>query len=299
MLRPPLKKCCFLSSGWLKLWPVGWPQNLFFFPVFCCCWYETLQRSLISITEWFKFNALKLNIKKSKCLIISNKSKKRLIDRRNSLKVDGQVLEFVDSYTYLGYCLDSEMSLKPLLSHIKKVTTSKIKTLHKIRRYIDNFSALAIYKQMILPLFDYSGYLLLSCYKMDREDLQIIQNNALRLCLGIRLNDRISLFEIHSRANLLCLEQRQCIQLLSLLFMHGQTNVDAYEVPVRNTQAANIRKFRTEIYKNSKYKNSPYYKAAKLWDTLPRHVKDSTTLSELKQHLKVLYPSYVDDFYLV
>ena len=198
-------------------------------------------------------------------MIISNKSKNRLIDRRNSLKVDGQVLEFVDSYTYLGYCLDSEMSLKPLLSHIKKVTTSKIKTLYKICRYIDNFSA--IYKQMILPLFDYSGYLLLSCYKMDREDLQIIQNNALRLCLGIRLNDRISLVEIHSRANLLSLEQHRCIQLLSLLFMHGQTSVDAYEVPVRNKRAANIRKFRTEIYKYSKYKNSPYYKAAKLWDT--------------------------------
>ena len=152
---------------------------------------------------------------------------------------------------------------------------------------------------MILPLFDYSGYLLLSCYKMDHEDLQIIQNNALRLCLVIRLNDRISLVEIHSRANLMSLEQRRCIQLLSLLFIHGQTNVDVFEIPVRNTRAANIRKFRTEIYRKSKYKNSPYYKAAKLWDALPRHVKDSSTLSELKQHLKVLYPSFVDDFYLV
>ena len=54
---------------------------------------NTLQRSLISITEWFKFNALKLNIKKSKCLIIPNKSKYRLIDRHNSLKIDGQALE--------------------------------------------------------------------------------------------------------------------------------------------------------------------------------------------------------------
>ena len=28
-VRPPLKKGCFLSSGWPKLWPVGRPQYLF------------------------------------------------------------------------------------------------------------------------------------------------------------------------------------------------------------------------------------------------------------------------------
>ena len=114
------------------------------------------------------------------------------------------------------------MSLKPLLSHVKKIVTSKIKTLYKIRRHLDNHNALAVYKQMILPLFDYSVFVLLSCNKTDREDLQTIQNNTLRHCLGLRLNDRVSLSDIHLQANLLSLEQRRCIQLLSLLFMHGK-----------------------------------------------------------------------------
>ena len=261
--------------------------------------HSALQGALTNIAEWFKINALKLNIKKSKCLIISSKPKLRLVDRNMGLKLDNQSLEFVDSHNYLGYYLDSEMSLKSLLSHVKKITTAKIKTLYKIRKYIDKPSALAIYKQMMLPLFDYSGFLLLSCLKSDREDLQIIQNNALRLCLGLRLNDRISLVDIHSRANLLSLEQRRCIQLLSLLFVHGQTHNNVFEIPARNTRAADVCKFKTEIYKNSKYKNSPYYKGAKLWDTMPRQVKDSTTLFELKQHLKILYPYFVDNFDLV
>ena len=258
----------------------------------------TLQQSLLNITNWFKFNALKLNVKKSKCLIIASKAKLRVVDRSLTLKVEGQVLEFVDSYNYLGFLLDSEMTLKPLLSHIKKITTAKIKILHKIRRYIDSSSALAIYKQMILPLFDYSGFLLLACLKTDREDLQIIQNNALRLCLDIRLNDRVSLVDIHLRAKLISLEQRRCIQLLTLLFVHGESHENVFEIPARNTRAANIRKYRTEIYKNAKYKNSPYYKAAKLWDTLPRHIRDSLTMSELKKHLKVFFPGYDDNFYL-
>ena len=260
---------------------------------------NVLQDSLTNAMSWFKFNALKLNVKKSKCLVIANKSKLRLVDRHNTLKVECQNLEFVESYNYLGYHLDSEMSLKPLLSHVKKVTTTKIKILYKIRQYLDTFSALAIYKQMILPLFDYSGFLLLSCQKTDREDLQIIQNNVLRLCLNLRLNDRVSLVDIHHRANLIILEQRRCIQLLSLLFIHGEFHPNVFETPARVTRAAAIRKYRTEIYNNSKYKNSPYYKAAKLWDTLPRHIKDSTTLCELKKQLKTLHPKYVDDYYLM
>ena len=140
---------------------------------------------------------------------------------------------------------------------------------------------------------------MLSCPKSDREDLQVIQNNALRSCLNIRLNDRVSLVDIHNRSNLISVEQRRCIQKLSLLFIHGESHMTVFEIPARNIRAAEVRKYRTEIYKNSKYKNSPFYKAAKLLDTLPRQIKNSTTVYELKQNLKVLYPRYVDDFYLM
>ena len=260
---------------------------------------NTLQQALDNVSMWFEYNALKLNVKKSKCLVNSAKAKLKTINRNLSLRVSNQLLEFVDKYNYLGFLLDSEMHLKPLLSHIKKITTTKIKMLYKIRRYLNNDSALAIYKQMILPLFDYCGFLLLSCCKNDREDLQVIQNNALRLCLNLRLNDRISLLEIHRRSNLLSLEQRRCIQLISLLYQHGESKQNVFVIPARNTRAVNIRKFRTEVYHNSKYKNSPYYKAAKFWDTLPRPAKDSETLYELKQHLRTLFPVFDDNFYLV
>ena len=260
--------------------------------------HNTLQQSLAYVTRWLGQNALKLNVKKSKCLVILAKSKLRMIDREVLLTVDDQSLDFIENYNYLGFILDAEMSLKPLLSHVKKITTTKIKTLYKIRKYIDTPGALAIYKQMILPLLDYSSFLLLACPKTDREDMQIIQNNALRLCNDVRLSDRITLIEIHSRANLLSLEQRRCIQLLSLLFRHGQSNENVSEIPARNTRAATIRKYKTEIYKNSKYKNSLYYKAAKYGDTLPRHIRDIQTVHELKRHLKILYAHFDDNFYL-
>ena len=55
---------------------------------------------------------------------------------------------------------------------------------------------------MIMPLFDYSFFLLLSCNKSDKEDVEIIQNNVLRLCPGLRSNDMISLIDIHKERGL-------------------------------------------------------------------------------------------------
>ena len=66
----------------------------------------------------------------------------------------------VDRSEYKSNCgwPNSRICLQ-LQSHVKKIMTSKIKILQKICRYIGIPRALAICKQMILPLFDNSGFL--------------------------------------------------------------------------------------------------------------------------------------------
>ena len=140
-----------------------------------------------------------LNVSKSKCLVISSRNKLCRIDYTQKLLVRNISLEYVKKFCYLGVYLDSEMSLSPLVSHVKKVVTNRAKTLSKIRKYITSQCALSIYKQTILPLFDYSGFLLISCTKSDRKDLQTIENNILRTCYNVRLLDRLSLVDMQVR----------------------------------------------------------------------------------------------------
>ena len=42
-----------------------------------------------------------------------------------------------------------------------------------------------LYKQTILPLLDYAGFLLIAGNVSDRCDLQILQNTALRICYNV------------------------------------------------------------------------------------------------------------------
>ena len=66
---------------------------------------------------------------------------------------------------------------------------------------------MAIYKQTILPFFDYVGFMLISCNKSDHNDLQVIQNDALRTCYNVKSRDKLSIASMHQKANLLSLEQ--------------------------------------------------------------------------------------------
>ena len=49
---------------------------------------------------------------------------------------------------------------------------------------------------------------------------------------------------LQDRANLVSLEQRRCIQLLSLLYVHGNVNPEVIYVPPRNTRAATRKKLK-------------------------------------------------------
>ena len=65
----------------------------------------------------------------------------------------------------------------------------------------------------ILPLLEYAGFMLVACNIEDRRDLQKCQNDALRTCTTVRLNDHVRIEDLHARCKLVSLEQRRRIQL--------------------------------------------------------------------------------------
>ena len=61
----------------------------------------------------------------------------------------------------------------------------KLFILKKIRRYMTEIAAKSMYKQIILPLLDYNGFLLVSCMLDQRRELQKKENSAIRTCIYI------------------------------------------------------------------------------------------------------------------
>ena len=241
-----------------------------------------------------KKNCLKLNIRKSKSLVIGTRHKISSINCENRFNLDGLNLQNTLIYNYLGIIFNFEMTLTPLFTKIKKRVSNKIYMLSKIRNNIDIQCALTIYKQTMLPLLDYAGFLLISGNVFNRSDLQILQNDALRICFNVKLRDRVSVVRMHQRARLISLEQRRQKQLLNLMFIYKNRHVNIRRVHARNTRAANLYSFTRERYHNNKYKNSPFYKGAILWDQLPVNARQCLLHTEFKKLLTHVYREYND-----
>ena len=157
---------------------------------------QKLQIDLDAITTWTAENSLALNGSKTQAMILGPRGKLARVDVKKPLLIFKIPVKFVKLYNYLGIIIDSEMTLQPMLKHVKRSLTNKIFCLRKIRKYLTEKAAVSIYKQTVLPIIDYSGFLLLACNSSDRSDLQKIQNDILRICFKIKLNDHISIKDL-------------------------------------------------------------------------------------------------------
>ena len=163
--------------------------------------------------------------------------------------------------------------------------------MRKIRKFLTEKASLSIYKQTILPIVDYSGFLLLSCNVSDRSDLQKMQNDILRICLRIKLTDHISIKEIHKKAEMLSLEKRMRKQLLWLMY------IDSLNVNNKRQNNRVLRNNDKYIFKvdrkiGTKYQHSPYYKGTLLWNELPADIQTSNDVIRFKQMIGLRYRAY-------
>ena len=76
----------------------------------------------------------------------------------------------------------------------------KLFHLRKIRKYLNQFASLQVYKQTILPLIDYCGFLVMSGNKNKYSALQVIQNDALQACMGYYTGYEMSQNDLHTTA---------------------------------------------------------------------------------------------------
>ena len=143
---------------------------------------SNLQFDLNNIIKWTESNFLTLNRDKTQSMIIGLRFKLSKWHAPKEITINGEKVNFVKQYSYLGILLDNEMFLQPMLKQVKKSLTNKVYSLRRISKYINDRAAISIYKQTILPIIDYSGFLLLSCSHGDQCDLQKIQNDVLRIC---------------------------------------------------------------------------------------------------------------------
>ena len=250
-----------------------------------------LQSELNMYIQWGNEHNLTLNASKSKAMMICNKNTRSVIGDPAPFNAGNRQIMFVHSYCYLGCVMNDELTLVNEYKALYRKAERKVYMLGKLRYYIDKRTALLIYKQAVLPYFDYSGFLLLSASSKQIKDLQTLQNNALRICLRYNLVDRVSEERLHNEAALQNLVQRRKKQLLKLMYYQSKSDKNVKK-PDRRTRAADKVVFNVPAKCTTKFLNSVCYIGTQLWNNLSHDVQCSENIMKFDKSITPLYNVY-------
>ena len=133
--------------------------------------------------------------------------------------------------------------------------------------------------------------LCLVIWTIDASSKFICQNDALRLCTRVRLNDHVRIEDLHDRCKIISLERRRHIQLLLLMYRKSK-DITMHKVLVRKSRRI---VFKTDTSEGTLYKCRSFFIGTKHWDALSIDVIELPDIFTFKAKLQRLKCNIVYD----
>ena len=143
--------------------------------------FATLQRDINAVNNWVSNNYLQFNVSKCKFMHISRK--RQFHHPIPDLLLDGQSLERVTSFKYLGILLTSDLKWS---CHIESICSKARKILGLIyRRFCEHAepsALLQLYMSLVRPHLEYGCHIWDPHLQKDKVMLENVQKFGLRIC---------------------------------------------------------------------------------------------------------------------
>ena len=189
-------------------------------------------------------------------------------------------------YTYLGVHLDQTLNFKYHLESVINNITFKLYLFSKIRRFMNEKSAVIVYKTMLMPFFDYCDIVyMFSC----PNELQKLNRHHLRgMKLSLIGGNHMDEHELYIKCNLSNLDARRNVHLRNYMFKIKKFNeymVDNRDLNI-STRLHDGPVFKV-IHPNSEpIKRSVMYAGANEWNNLDadiRNIEDPVKFKRIKK----------------
>ena len=243
-----------------------------------------MQTALNSIAIWCRENCLTINEKKTKWMSFNNVDNNLM----PVFKLNNVTLDRVYTFPYLGLTLDPDLKFVVHRNIVTRNIRHKVYQLSRVRSFIDEETALTIYKSMILSSFDYVDYVWDRGNIGESKELQLIQNKCLRLIYKVKLeaNPVYNTEQLHEKSNCKLLAIRRDMHLLSYAFTLKDTHVDNRGIPTR--QNIGIRLLVPNTLKPIILRTA-HYRAIMKWNTLKPEFTEILDLDTFKIRIKNNY----------
>lgn len=251
---------------------------------------NNLNNDLKAIFEKLCQHKLKLNVKKTNAMLISNKKN---IDLDNiDIRINNEKIQLVEEIKYLGVIIDNKLNFAANINYICKKVGKKVGVLSRLRNQLNCQQKITVYKTIIEPHFTYCSSILFLSKSSDIMRLQKIQNKCMRNIL--RLNRFAHEEDMLEMLNFLNVQQ--IINYYTLIFIYKITKGNAPEYLseriVYNNQNPRKNTLRSrcniELVNATKTcsQNSLFYKGIALFNRIPLDLRNETSVEIFKHKLK-------------
>lgn len=253
---------------------------------------KEMNKTLKRVSSYLNDNKLKLNIDKTKAMIIcTNKNSARIDVNKLKILLNNKKVEIIQEVKYLGFVIDHNLSLQAHLKYINNKLNKKLYFLSRISKQLSVFTRITVYNTIILPHFQYCSTLLYTMNKSQIANLQIIQNKAMRIILSC--NKYAPICRMLNMLKWWPINKKLKFNTLVFIYKILHNLLPAYLADKlkfsREVHGYDTRK-RTNFYikktKLSSTMTSLYYKGLNEFNDLPNAIKEINNLNVFKEKLK-------------
>ena len=218
-----------------------------------------IQEYINLVVKWM--DDWRLCLAPHKCVfsIFSRNKRNRLKENLFNFKIHDNNIKFYPYPKFLGIKFDRYMNGSAQVNEIKDKVKSRLNLL-KIISYKKNWqlnekTLINMYKSLVRSITDYSAYL--SCFipTSMSEQLERVQNSALRIIFKTKLSDRIASEKLRKKAHVETIKVRQ-IALLKKYFTKVRNNQNELILDLINSFQLHKKQSKTDTSKSSTSKTT-------------------------------------------
>lgn len=252
-----------------------------------------LELCLTSLQSWFCYNGLALNASKSDAILFGTHQRLRSCTTISTISVAGTHIPLSDHITTLGVTLDKSLTLNNHVSAICKSSYFHIKALRHIRTSLPEDLSIALATAFVQSRLDYANSILYKTSSANLSKLQHVQNTLCRIIFQTQSAPASSLIHnlhwlpVKHRINFKIatityklLSNQQPLYLANLLNDYQPTRT------LRSSSEQLLHQPRTATVFGSRAFSSA---APAIWNSIPLHIRNSTSLASFKRQLKTHY----------
>ena len=251
--------------------------------------FTKMNDALKDIWKWCKMNRLSINTNKTKYIVVDPYNNVDILSNRFNLVLGDASLERVTSYNYLGVLIDDKLTFNAFLKEKCRKINLRVYQLGKMRKYIDSGVANTIYKQAIVPLFDYADFLIDSGPKYFRDRLTNLHEKAVMI-IDCNAHKHAGMMDLEFMYKLQPPRRRRTEHHAAIMYRLSRNGrlLDTLRPKIHLRSRKKV-KFKYPLRNMKKFLKSPLSRGITIWDRIPQAIQRSLTKVKFKQELKLVY----------